>query len=138
VISFVAVSAGGKKKLFRLTDVVEIVPMLALSEVAEQTGACRGVANIRGEIVPVFDLTSPTAPLLPSRFIIVTRVGGAPTGLLVDDVHDVVTVPKERVTSVPVGGGRSATMVTLRDDDGGGDDILLYVIDPAEAMAHAR
>ena len=73
---FVTVSAGGRRKLVPLEDVVEIVPMLTLDAVEEQSQSCRGVANLRGELVPIFDLTGPNALLHPSRFILITRVNG--------------------------------------------------------------
>ncbi len=128
---FVIISEGGKRRLVRLTDIREIVSMMALAEAPGSAGLCRGVANLRGEMIPVFDLGGPLARLTPSRVILVARAGEEIVGLLVDDVHDVVTVPDEHVADKPVGGGRTATMVRLGDE-------VLTVMDPRDALRDAR
>jgi chemotaxis signal transduction protein len=119
---FIVISAGGRRKLVPLEAVVELVPMLALAEVEGPRGACRGMANLRGEIVPVFDATSPTAPLHPSRFIVIARAESLLLGLVVDDVYDIVTVGPGDLASRPIGGGRSAVMARV-------EETLLPVID---------
>lgn len=119
---FIMVSAGGRRKLVPLESVVELVPMLALTDVEGPRGACRGMANLRGEIVPIFDATSPTAPLHPSRFIVIARTKSLLLGLVVDDVYDIVAVNPGDLASRPIGGGRFAVMARIEDN-------LLPVID---------
>jgi chemotaxis signal transduction protein len=126
---FVTVSAGGRRKLVPLEEVVEIIPMLALEDVEGQSHLCRGVANLRGDLVPVFDLTGATAPLHPSRFILVSRADGVLIGLIVDDVHEVLTLEDERLLRRPVGGGRTALMVSVEGS-------VMAVLNPAEAIGN--
>lgn len=51
----------------------------------------RGVMNLRGALVPVFDAVSPDAALSPSRFILVVPREAELSALIVDDVIDLVT-----------------------------------------------
>lgn len=126
---FVTVTAGGRRKLVPLDEVVEIIPMLALSHVDGQSHLCRGVANLRGELIPVFDLTGPDAPLHPSRFILIARADEILVGLIVDDVHDVLGIEDERLLHRPLGGGRSSLIVNV-------DGAAMAVINPAEAVGY--
>ncbi|MCK6589081.1 MAG: chemotaxis protein CheW, partial [Polyangiaceae bacterium] len=109
--------------------IVEIVPMLALGNVDGQNDLCRGIANLRGELIPVFDLTGPSEPLLPSRFILVARAGDMRIGLIVDDVHDVLGIEDDRLLNRPVGGGRTSLLVNH-------EGAALAVINPAEAIGY--
>lgn len=111
----------------RLSDVREIVSLMALSEPPGRGGNCRGVANLRGEMIPVFDLGGPSARLSPSRVILVARAGADIVGLIVDDVQDVVHVPDEHLAIRPVGGGRSALVVRV-------DDEILNVMEPQDVL----
>jgi chemotaxis signal transduction protein len=126
---FVTVSVGGRRKLFPIEEVVEIIPMLALEDVDGQSHLCRGIANLRGELIPVFDLTGSTALLHPSRFILITHTGDALVGLIVDDVHDVLGIEDDRLLSRPVGGGRSSLMANV-------EGAVMAVINPAEAVGY--
>lgn len=125
---FVIVTVAERKRLVRIEDVREIVPLMELAEIEGRRGACRGMVNLRGEMIPVFDLAGPEARLSPSRVIVVARLqDNESVGLLVDDVHDVVTVPGERVATRPVGGGQVVTVVSI-------DDEILSVLEPADAL----
>ena len=124
---FVIVTVAEQKRLIRAEDLREVVPLMALSEVEGRRGLCRGMINLRGEMLPIFDLAGPDAYLSPSRVILVTPVNGFYVGLLVDDVFDVVTVPDDQVTVVNVGGERTAMVVRLEDE-------VLSVLSPAHAM----
>ena len=127
VSQFVMVSVAQHRRLVRVSDIQEIVSLMALTEVPEQKGLCRGVVNLRGEIIPVFDLSGPRARLSPSRFILMSPVNGHTIGLIVDDVHDVVAVEAAQIATRPVGGGGSILVVRL-------EDALLSVLDPAEVL----
>lgn len=114
--TWILVSAAGRRQLVRLDEVREILAMMELDEVRERQGSCRGLANVRGEIIPVFDATAPDAPLTPSRFILVTASAEAPVGVVVDEIHDVLDLPDQVVSARPVGGGRTLTVARLGDD----------------------
>lgn len=116
--------SGGEKLLFRLEDVVEVLPMLALSGVAQAHGRFRGLLNLRGEVVPVHDLSDPDQPLSQERYVIVSRRSEGLVGLLVDDVLEVVDLP---LREQALGGGRSV-VVAQSDQD------LLSVIEPSAVL----
>ena len=67
----------------------------------------RGVINLRGTIVPIFDLrarfgegvTSPTK----NHVVVVMSVGEKWVGILVDAVSDILTVSKDDIHNVPEG-----------------------------------
>jgi chemotaxis signal transduction protein len=124
---FVLVSTARQRRLVRVSDIQEIVALMALAEVHERRGVCRGMANLRGEIVPIFDLSGPHAPLSPSRFILVCRVAEHPIGLIVDEVHDVITLERASIVERPVGDGRSLAVALVGDD-------LLTILEPGDAL----
>ena len=127
--ALVRVSSARRQWLVRVEDLREVVPMMALGRVDGQQGECRGVMNLRGELVPVFDADGPEAPLEPSRLILVLREPSGLLGLMVDEVHEVLHVPEERLTPRPVGGGRTRQMVLLGEE-------LLTVLEPGEIPTH--
>ena len=67
----------------------------------------RGVINLRGTIVPIFDLrarfgdgkTNPTK----NHVVVVMSVGDKWIGILVDAVSDILTVSKDDIHTVPEG-----------------------------------
>ncbi len=65
----------------------------------------RGVINLRGIIVPIFDLRARfgLGPTVPTRMhvVIIVIAGGRTTGLLVDAVSDILSVSPEQVRPVP-------------------------------------
>ena len=113
--SFVLAKVADSTRLLELSDVREIVPAMSLSLASSMGGRCRGIANVRGEIVPVFDLEERGGELDPSQLII---IAGQPqshfVGLLVDDVLEIVHLPQTAIIHHSAGAGRSARTVNLR------------------------
>ena len=67
----------------------------------------RGVTNLRGVIVPNFDLRAKfgmgdTEPL-PTHVVVLVAVGERIIGILVDAVSDILTVPSNQISPVPEG-----------------------------------
>jgi chemotaxis signal transduction protein len=127
---FVLVRAGDLRQLVRLGGVREIVAMMALEPLPGCSGRCRGVANVRGEIVPVFDLAGPEAPLRPDRFILVSPTESSVLGIAVDDVLEVLAVPRERVERREIGPQRTVELVRIDRD-------LYPVLDPHDVVGAA-
>lgn len=125
---FVIIAARGKRHLVRITDIQEILSMLLLIEVDGQSGAFRGVANLRGTLLPVFDLSGEAAALAPSRFILICRTGEQTYGLIVDEVDDVVRIPTEQLSLQSIGGGKTILMTRIQDE-------VLSVLEPGDALA---
>lgn len=65
----------------------------------------RGVINLRGIIVPIFDLRARFGMGMtePSRMhvVIIVNTGGRTVGLLVDAVSDIITIGSDEIRPVP-------------------------------------
>lgn len=126
---FVLVRIADQRKLVRITDIQEIVPVMALADIEQRRGSCRGIANLRGETIPVFDLAGSHATLSPSRLIVISRAAGHLVGLVVDEVDDVVTIPDGQLALHPVGETSSAWVARLGDE-------VFAVLEPADVLCN--
>ncbi|MBK9264821.1 MAG: chemotaxis protein CheW [Polyangiaceae bacterium] len=125
---FVMVKIQDRKRIMRLSDIREVVSLMALSPIeGARGGTCRGVANIRGEMIPIFDLAGADARLSPSRVVVIARLGVEHVGLLVDDVTDVIDLSDEHVAVRNIGGGRTSTIVRM-------DDEVMTVMEPVDVL----
>jgi purine-binding chemotaxis protein CheW len=105
-----------------VTSVVEIIRIVALAPVPDAARDLLGVINLRGRVVPVFDLCRSldlgVRPLSLKMYIVIVEVGGETIGVVVDDVLDVTSVPDDQVrASRAVGGGRTFAAAVARVDD---------------------
>ncbi|NLR97457.1 purine-binding chemotaxis protein CheW [Rhizobium sp. P38BS-XIX] len=70
-----------------------------------------GVMNLRGSVIPIVDLAvklgMPPAQTTERSAIVVTVVGGATIGLMVDRVSDILTISISDLQAVPVAAGVS-------------------------------
>lgn len=123
---FVSMSVGSQRRLMRLSDVREVVSLMALA-VSSGEGAYRGMANVRGEMISVFDLAGGDAKLSPSRVVVLVASGNETIGLIADDVLDVLDVDDRLIADKPIGGGRTRTVVRL-------DDEIFHVMEPADVL----
>jgi purine-binding chemotaxis protein CheW len=124
---YVVVVTERGRQLVRVTHIQEIVSLMALTHVDGLRGNCRGMANLRGEIIPVFDLDGPQVPLSPARFILVIRLAAGPVGLIVNEIQDVVAIADELLAQRPTGGGRAALLATVGEE-------VLAVLEPQDAI----
>jgi purine-binding chemotaxis protein CheW len=123
----VRVSSGRQRWLVRVEDLQEVVPMMALGHVEGLGGQCRGLIDLRGELVPVFDKTD--GALSPERLILVLREPGGPVGLVVDEVHEVLCLAAGQLVSRPVGAGRTRSLARVGEE-------LFTLLEPGEVTAH--
>ncbi len=85
--------------------VTEIVGMQRISEIPDVPAYIKGAMNLRGKVIPVMDQRLRFG--LPAReydertTIIVLDLEGVPTGLVVDRVTDVLTIPPDRIDPPP-------------------------------------
>lgn len=118
--------AGGKYLTFRLGDeeyglgilgVQEIIGMMPVTEVPKTPDFVRGVVNLRGKVIPVVDLRltfgMERREDTERTCIIVVQIAGADrkttTGLLVDEVTEVLDVAEEQVEAPPEFGANADT-----------------------------
>ncbi len=85
--------------------VTEIVGMQRISEIPDVPVYIKGAMNLRGKVIPVMDQRLRFG--LPARAyderttIIVLDLEGVPTGLVVDHVTDVLTIPPANIEPPP-------------------------------------
>lgn len=79
-----------------VNQVQEVLPLATLTPLPGAQAALAGILRLRGALLPVVDLRQRLgfpriAPELGHR-IVVARVAATPVGLLVDAVHDLLTI----------------------------------------------
>lgn len=116
----------GKHLVFRLAGEEYGFPVLKVQEIVQWTELTRvprvpdfilGVINLRGKVVPVIDLHVrfglPPAPVTPRTCVVVLQVpresGLLVSGVVADDVLEVLDVPAEQVGPPPEFGARVNT-----------------------------
>ncbi len=116
--SYVVFRLGGEGYALEVMRVQEVLDMQSLTEVPGGPKFLLGVINLRGHVVPVYDLRMPfglardSAPAQAPCVLIVESSLGADiqiTGLLVDRVSDVLEFSPEEVQSAPQLGLGKAT-----------------------------
>ena len=106
-LQLIAFSVGEQSYGVEITTVREIRAWNGATPLPNTREFVRGVINLRGTIVPIFDLrarvgegqTSPTK----NHVVVVTSVGEKWVGILVDAVSDILTVSKNDIHAVPEG-----------------------------------
>jgi purine-binding chemotaxis protein CheW len=85
--------------------VTEIVGIQRISEIPDVPAYIKGAMNLRGKVIPVMDqrlrFKLPARDYDERTTIIVLDLEGVPTGLVVDQVTDVLTIPKENIDPPP-------------------------------------
>ncbi len=85
--------------------VTEIVGMQRISGIPDVPDYLKGAMNLRGKVIPVMDqrlrFNLPERAYDERTTIIVLDLEGVPTGLVVDQVTDVLTIPSEKIDPPP-------------------------------------
>jgi chemotaxis signal transduction protein len=128
IVHFLLARIGSAYWLLDLSVIREIVPAMELAVPRGAAGGFCGVANVRGEVVPVFDAMKRGSTLGATQLILITRGdAGRWVGLLVDDVAEIVELPVESVVEHPAGRGRTMRTVNLHGS-------VLTVLEPSEVV----
>ncbi|MEQ1769573.1 MAG: chemotaxis protein CheW [Devosia sp.] len=106
-LQLIAFSIGEQTYGVEITTVREIRAWNGATPLPNTRDYVRGVINLRGTIVPIFDLrarfgegqTLPTK----SHVVVVMSVGEKWVGVLVDAVKDILTIDKDDIHAVPDG-----------------------------------
>ncbi|MBO8129214.1 MAG: chemotaxis protein CheW [Peptococcaceae bacterium] len=107
-----------------IADVWEIIRMEKITRVPKAPEFVEGIINLRGRIVPIIDLRKrfhlPEGEQTKSSRIIIVQVGEMTVGMIVDAVHEVLSVSMDSMKPPPpVVGGVDAEFlrgIVLRDD----------------------
>ncbi len=127
--SFVVFRLGKEGYALEVMRVQEVLDMQSLTEVPGGPRFLLGVINLRGHVVPVYDLRMPFGlpkdvklTQVPSVLIVETNLGdNQVTGLVVDRVSDVLEFSPEEVQPPPqLGLGKATPFVRglIRHQDG--------------------
>lgn len=92
-----------------IEQVREIRPLESITKVPNAKSYVRGVMNLRGMIVPVIDVKeklgfSSDGTQSPKSRVLVADVGGKLTGLLIDEVDQVMRITSKEVETALSGG----------------------------------
>lgn len=102
---FVSYSLAGEEYAQEISRIHEINKVTGITKVPHTPKFIVGVVNMRGRIIPVVDMRRllglPAAEESRDRRIIVMDVRGYTAGLLVDAVHQVVTIGESELLDSP-------------------------------------
>jgi len=104
----ISFTVRGSLFAFEVSEVAEIVDLKPLTRVFHAPAAIAGVENLRGEVLPVIDLSvligsGPSVPSADSRILVVREVAGARrrAGVLVDELGVLRELPESGLEAVP-------------------------------------
>ncbi len=84
-----------------ITNVVQVVRMVAITPMPEASEVVEGVINLRGKVIPVVDVRRrfglPLKPYDLNTQLLITRRDGRMMALIVDVVSEVLTMPTSNI-----------------------------------------
>ncbi len=97
--SFLHFQSSAGSRLVRVSQVVEVIPMVALQHEQTDSNQFCGLLNYRGKIIPVFDLlrADENALLDMKAFLIVTQCYGSDVALIACEVKLIFELMVEAV-----------------------------------------
>jgi purine-binding chemotaxis protein CheW len=102
---FIIFSVGTEEYGLNVLRVQEIIRYLTPTKVPHAPSFVEGVIDFRGEVIPVLNLRNrfnlPPKEYDPFSVIIVIEANGKIVGLTVDQVSDIINIPKERIHPAP-------------------------------------
>lgn len=104
-IQFACFSLGTCLFCIDIMRIREILPAQKLSSIPTPSRYLDGVINLRGRVIPVMNLKKrfgmPNGEENQGNLIIVKLTGQKLLALAVDEVHEVISVPAEKIRPVP-------------------------------------
>ncbi|HVO21479.1 MAG TPA: chemotaxis protein CheW [Anaeromyxobacter sp.] len=102
---------GGEDYALDIMRVREIITPLPVTPVPRAPSFVEGVVRLRGDVIPILDvrrrLGLPAAPATRKTRVLIVSVAGRRLGLVVDEVAEVLRLPRTAIRPAPalVGGG---------------------------------
>ena len=88
---------------FRADHVVQVVQVVAIAPLAGAPPGVEGVVNVRGTMIPVFDLRGrfglPERPIDPAQHLVILKIGARSAAVRVDSAEDFISIPDSDVTA---------------------------------------
>lgn len=128
----------GRREFFGINvfKVREVLRMPEITEVANRHEYMMGMANIRGQIIPVINLPAVIGckPEKGLSILMVTEYGRTVQAFAVEDVNEIVRLDWDQV--LPVDGGQDGSLVTglARIDGARADTRLAQVLDVEQIL----
>jgi purine-binding chemotaxis protein CheW len=124
---YIAFELGDQFYGVEITSVREIRQWSPTTELPNQPSYGRGVLDIRGEIVPVYDLRArfggPVVDVTDSHVVLIVSIDDRSTGILVDTVSDIIDLGAADMRPVPEG-AREAEHETVTSLANHGDRMI--------------
>ncbi|ADP71759.1 CheW protein [Rhodomicrobium vannielii ATCC 17100] len=102
---FISFSIGGEEYAIDITAVREIRGWSGTTSLPNQPDYVLGVMNLRGTIIPVYDLKlrfgTGATEAAKSKIVIIVAIRDRTVGLLVDAVSDILTIETSEIRPVP-------------------------------------
>ncbi|MCS7175344.1 chemotaxis protein CheW [Pseudothermotoga sp.] len=113
VVSFALANEKFALDIMNIDSIVEVGKIVRLPESADYV---EGVMNLRGNVIPIINMkkkfSMPETGRSGSAKIIVVNMKDKKVGLLVDQVHEVLTLTDEQIEPPPTGlGGTRANFI---------------------------
>lgn len=132
----VTFQAGGTNYGVDVMRVREIRSWTSTTRMPGRDGSSRGMLDIRGKVVEVFDLAlalgGPPSPEQPDQVIVVVSLGARDVGLLVDAVSDIIFTDRKQLLAPPDSDAMSGGHVTAIVDR---DEGLIAILDVVAMFA---
>jgi purine-binding chemotaxis protein CheW len=135
-MEFLSFILGDEQYAIDILRVREIRAYSPVTRIANAAASMRGIFDLRGAIVPVFDmrilLGLPPAAPGGSPVVIILDIDGRPAGIVVDSVCQVVVLPDNAVKAVPAARAdlEAASIIGVASVEG----TMLIVLDIARLM----
>lgn len=114
-IQLIAFSIGEQVYGVEITTVREIRAWNGATPLPNTREYVRGVINLRGTIVPIFDLRARfgegKTEATKNHVVVVLAVGDKWIGILVDAVSDILTIQRDDIHNVPEGENMDAELL---------------------------
>ncbi len=102
---FLTFKVAGEDYAVGIEYVTEIVGIQDFKKVPDVPEFIKGVINLRGKVIPIMDVRIrfglPAQDYTERTCIIVLEVDGIPTGIVVDEVSDVLEISPENISPPP-------------------------------------
>lgn len=105
IIQYITFFLDQEEYALELLKIKEIIAFRPLTRVPRMGGFIKGILNLRGVILPVFDprkkFDLPPRPYDPHTVILILELAGRLVGLIVDTASDVVDLTPEAIQPTP-------------------------------------
>jgi purine-binding chemotaxis protein CheW len=132
---FLTFFLAGEEYGLEILTVQEIIGMMDITPVPRTPDYIRGVFNLRGKVIPIVDLRlkfdMPGAERTSETCIIVVEANRVQTGIVVDQVSEVIDIAEEDIEDAPAFGSDVRTDYILGIGKSQGRVKLLLDIDRA-------